>query len=51
MKSRAGFSCLLAFIVLALIQLSACSGTPSTFNKVTISPSGTMFPGRAGRFR
>lgn len=48
MKSRAGFSCLLAFIVLALIQLSACSGTPSTFNKVTISPSGTMFLGQGG---
>ncbi len=48
MKSRAGFSCLLAFIVLALIQLSACSGTPSTFNKVTISPSGTIFLGQGG---
>ena len=43
MKSRAGFSYLLAFIVLALVQLSACSGTPSTFNQVTITPKGTMF--------
>jgi len=48
MKTRAGFSCSLAFIVLALIQLSACSGTPSTFNKVTISPTGTMFLGQGG---
>jgi hypothetical protein len=48
MKSRARFSCLLAFIVVALIQLSACSGTPSTFNRVTISPSGTMFLGQGG---
>jgi Putative Ig domain len=48
MKSRAGFSCLLAFIVLALIQLSACSGTPSTFNQVTITPKGTMFLEQGG---
>jgi len=48
MKSRAGFSCLLAFIVLALIQLSACSGTPSTFNQVSISPGGTIFIGQGG---
>jgi hypothetical protein len=48
MKSRARFSCLLAFIVLALLQLSACSGTPSTFNQVTISPSGTMYLGQGG---
>jgi hypothetical protein len=48
MKSRARFSCLLAFIVVALIQLSACSGTPSTFNRVSISPSGTMFLGQGG---
>jgi hypothetical protein len=48
MKSRAGFSCLLAFIVLALIQLSACSGTPSTFNQVSISPSGTKFISQGG---
>ena len=48
MKSRARFSSLLAFIVLAMIQLSACSGTPSTFNQVTISPSGTMFLGQGG---
>jgi hypothetical protein len=33
---------------LALVQFSACSGTPSTFNKVTISPSGTMFLGQGG---
>jgi hypothetical protein len=48
MKSRARFTSLLAFIVLAMIQLSACSGTPSTFNQVTISPSGTMFLGQGG---
>jgi len=48
MKSRARFSCLLAFIVLALVQLSACSGTPSTFNQVTISPSGTMYLEQGG---
>ena len=48
MKSRARFTCLLAFIVLALLQFSACSGTPSTFNKVTISPSGTMYLGQGG---
>jgi|HubBroStandDraft_6_1064221.scaffolds.fasta_scaffold10133_2 Putative Ig domain len=48
MKSRARFTSLLAFIFLALIQFSACSGTPSTFNKVTISPSGTMFLGQGG---
>jgi hypothetical protein len=48
MKSRARFSCLLAFIVVALIQLTACSGTPSTFNRVSISPSGTMFLGQGG---
>jgi Putative Ig domain len=48
MKSRARFASLLAFIILALVQFSACSGTPSTFNKVTISPSGTMFLGQGG---
>src|ERR1700734_3805833 len=48
MKSRARFASLLAFIILALLQFSACSGTPSTFNKVTISPSGTMFLGQGG---
>ena len=48
MKSRARFTSLLAFIILALVQFSACSGTPSTFNKVTISPSGTMFLGQGG---
>src|SRR5271163_955962 len=48
MKSRARFTGLLAFIILALVQSSACSGTPSTFNKVTISPSGTMFLGQGG---
>jgi hypothetical protein len=48
MKSRARFISLLAFIILALVQFSACSGTPSTFNKVTISPSGTMFLGQGG---
>jgi hypothetical protein len=48
MKSRARISCLLAFIIVALIQFSACSGTPSTFNQVTISPKGTMFLGQGG---
>ena len=48
MKSRARFTSLLAFIILALLQFSACSGTPSTFNKVTISPSGTMYLGQGG---
>ncbi len=48
MKSRAGVCSLLAFIVLALLQFSACSGTPSTFNQVTISPSGTMYLGQGG---
>ncbi len=48
MKSRARITGLLAFIILALFQFSACSGTPSTFNKVTISPSGTIFIGQGG---
>ena len=48
MKSRARISCFLAFIIVALIQFSACSGTPSTFNQVTISPKGTMFLGQGG---
>jgi Putative Ig domain len=48
MKYRARFTSLLAFILLALVQFSACSGTPSTFNKVTISPSGTMYLGQGG---
>jgi large repetitive protein len=48
MKSRARNSCVLAIIILALFQFSACSGTPSTFNKVTISPSGTMYLGQGG---
>ena len=48
MKSRAGFTSLLVFLTFALIQLAACSGTPSTFNKVTISPNGTQFIGQNG---
>jgi hypothetical protein len=48
MQSRARFSCLLALIVLALVQFSACSGTPATFNKVSISPSGTMYIAQGG---
>jgi hypothetical protein len=48
MKSRASVSCLLAFILLALFQFSACSGTPSTFNQVSISPRGTIFIGQGG---
>jgi Putative Ig domain len=48
MKSRARLSCLLAFLLLTLIQLSACSGTPSTFNQVSISPNGTIYLGQGG---
>jgi hypothetical protein len=48
MKSRAGFNSLLAFLIVAIIQLAACSGTPSTFNKVTITPSGSKFIGESG---
>ena len=48
MQSRARFSCLLALIVLALVQFSACSGTPATFNRVSISPSGTMYIAQGG---
>ncbi|MGC2000303.1 MAG: putative Ig domain-containing protein, partial [Candidatus Acidiferrales bacterium] len=48
MKSRAGFTSLLVFLTFALFQLAACSGTPSTFNKVTITPSGTQFIGQNG---
>jgi Putative Ig domain len=48
MKSRARFTSLLVFLTFALFQLAACSGTPSTFNKVTISPNGTQFIGQNG---
>jgi hypothetical protein len=48
MKSRAGFTSLLVFLIFALFQLAGCSGTPSTFNKVTISPSGTQSIGQNG---
>jgi Putative Ig domain len=48
MKSRARFTSLLAFLIVALFQLAACSGTPSTFNKVTITPSGTKYLGQNG---
>lgn len=48
MKSRARFTSLLVFLSFALIQLAACSGTPSTFNKVTITPSGTQYLGQNG---
>jgi Putative Ig domain len=48
MKSRARFSSLLVFLAFAMIQLAACSGTPSTFNKVTLTPSGTKFIGENG---
>jgi hypothetical protein len=48
MKSRARFTSLLLLSVFALFQLAACSGTPSTFNKVTITPSGTKFIGENG---
>jgi hypothetical protein len=47
MKSRAGVPYLLGFLIVALIQLAACSGTPSTFNGVSISPSGTVFIGQS----
>jgi hypothetical protein len=48
MKSRARFTSLLVFLAFAMIQLAACSGTPSTFNKVTLTPSGTKFIGENG---
>ena len=48
MQSRARFSCLLALIVIALVQFSACSGKPATFNRVSISPSGTMYIAQGG---
>jgi hypothetical protein len=48
MKSRARFNSLLIFLAFAMIQLAACSGTPSTFNKVTLAPSGTKFIGENG---
>jgi putative Ig domain-containing protein len=48
MKSRAGFISSLVFLIFALFQLAACSGTPSTFNKVTISPKGTQYLGQNG---
>lgn len=48
MKQRARFPYLLGILIVALIQFSACSGKPSTFNRVTISPSGTIFIGQGG---
>jgi hypothetical protein len=48
MKSRARLTSLLVFLAFAMIQLAACSGTPSTFNKVTLTPSGTKFIGENG---
>jgi hypothetical protein len=48
MKSRARFTSLHVFLAFAMIQLAACSGTPSTFNKVTLTPSGTKFIGENG---
>ena len=48
MKSRARFTSLLVFLAFAMIELAACSGTPSTFNKVTLTPSGTKFIGQNG---
>ncbi|MGA6961899.1 MAG: putative Ig domain-containing protein [Candidatus Acidiferrales bacterium] len=48
MKSRAGFISLLVFLLVAIIQLAACSGTPSTFNRVTLTPSGTTYLGENG---
>ena len=48
MQSRARFSCLLPLIILALVQFSACSGKPATFNRVSISPSGTMYIAQGG---
>ncbi|MGA7625990.1 MAG: putative Ig domain-containing protein, partial [Candidatus Acidiferrales bacterium] len=46
MKSRVGVRYLLAFLILGLFQFAACTGTPSTFNAVSISPSGTVFIGQ-----
>lgn len=46
MKSRVGVPYLLAFLILGLFQFAACTGTPSTFNAVSISPSGTVFLGQ-----
>jgi Putative Ig domain len=46
MNSRPGVPCLLALLILGLLQLTACTGTPSTFNAVTISPSGSTFIGQ-----
>jgi Putative Ig domain len=48
MKSRAGFTSLLVFLVVVILQLAACSGTPTTFNKVTLTPSGTKYLGQNG---
>ncbi|MFZ3217694.1 MAG: putative Ig domain-containing protein [Candidatus Acidiferrales bacterium] len=48
MKNRASIRCLLAFLVVALIQFSACSGTPSTYNQVSISPNGTVYLAQGG---
>jgi hypothetical protein len=48
MKSRANVTSLLVFLILAMFELAACSGTPSSFNKVTLTPSGTKFIGENG---
>jgi len=48
MKCPAGVSYLLALLILGLFQLAACSGKPSTFNAVTITPSGTKYIGQGG---
>jgi hypothetical protein len=44
---RAGYSLLLAGVLLALIQLTGCADTPATFNRVTIvSPHGAQIIGQ-----
>src|SRR5271156_763180 len=48
MKNRARYSCLYAFVILAVLQLSSCALTPDAFHNVTISPSGTIFVGQGG---
>jgi hypothetical protein len=48
MKNRARHSCLYAFVILAVLQLSSCALTPDSFHNVTISPKGTTFIGQGG---
>jgi Putative Ig domain len=48
MKHRARYSCLYAFVFLAVLQLSSCALTPNSFHSVTISPMGTTIIGQGG---